>query len=82
MSRPPDSSIALKYRRDAAACERFAANARTVADRALLLRMQRSLLGRADHQDWLDGLPPVPPARPNVLALPRRPDRVECHHPR
>jgi hypothetical protein len=46
------------------------------------LRMQRSLLGRADHQDWLDGLPPVPPARPKVLALPRRPDRVECHHPR
>ena len=56
MSRPPDSSIALKYRRDAAACERFASNARTAADRALLLRMQRSLLGRADHQDWLDGL--------------------------
>jgi hypothetical protein len=69
---PPDSSIASKYRRDAAACGRFAANAKSASDRALLLRMQRSLLGRAAHQEWLDGMPPLPPARPNVLALPKR----------
>jgi hypothetical protein len=34
--------------------------------------MQRSLLTRAYHQDWLDGLLPVPPAGCNSLALPAR----------
>jgi hypothetical protein len=60
------------HRRHAATCGLFAANARSAADRELLLRMQRSLLDRARHDDWLDGLPPMPPARPAALAVPRR----------
>ena len=71
MSRPPDSSIASKFRRDAAACGLFAANAKSASDRALLLGMQRSLLGRAVHQEWLDGMPPVPPARSNHILVSR-----------
>ena len=69
---PHEPSSASKHRGDAAACGLFAANAKSTADRELLLRMQRSLLRRADHQGWLDGLPPVPPARPKALAVPRR----------
>ena len=54
----PETSKALKHRREAAACGAFAVNAKSATDRELLLRMQRSLLTRAYHQDWLDGLPP------------------------
>lgn len=63
-------SKASRYRRYAAACGLFAANAKSAADREVLLGMQRSLLRRADHQCWLDGLPPLPPARPTSLAVP------------
>lgn len=62
-----------RYRRYAAACGLFAVNAKSAADRELLLGMQRSLLRRAEHQCWLDELPPVPPARPSALAVPTRP---------
>jgi predicted nucleotidyltransferase len=68
----PETSKALKHRREAAACGVFAVNAKSATDRELLLRMQRSLLTRAYHEDWLDGLPPVPPAGCNSLALPAR----------
>ena len=70
MSTGPGTSKALRHRREAAACGVFAANAKSAADRELLLRMQRSLLTRAHHEDWLDGSPPVPPAGCNSLALP------------
>jgi hypothetical protein len=63
---------ALRHRREAAACGVFAANAKSATDRELLLRMQRSLLTRAYHEDWLDGLPPAPPAGCNSLSLPAR----------
>ena len=65
-------SSASKHFRQATACGLFAANAQSAADRELLLRMQRSLLEQAYHEDWLDGLPPVPSGRPNALAVPRR----------
>jgi hypothetical protein len=68
----PEPSKTSRYRRDAAACGLFAANAKSAADREMLLRMRRSLLRRADHHAWLDGLPPVPPARPRVMAVPAR----------
>jgi hypothetical protein len=67
-----ETSKALRHRREAVACGVFAANAKSATDRELLLRMQRSLLTRAYHEDWLDGLPPVPPAGCNSLALPAR----------
>jgi hypothetical protein len=70
MSKVPQTSRASKHRRKAAACGLLAANARTETDRALLLRMQCSLLRHACYEDWLDGLPPVPPARPNALLVP------------
>jgi len=73
MSGEIDLSTALKHRRVAAACGLFAVNAKSAHDRALLLRMQHSLLGWARHQEWRDGLPPVPPARSNALAVPGRP---------
>jgi hypothetical protein len=72
MSNGHEPSKTSRYRRYAAACGLFAANAKSAADRELLVGMQRSLLRRADHQCWLDGLPPLPPARPNALAVPRR----------
>ena len=52
MSTGPGTSKALRHRREAAACGVFAANAKSAADRELLLRMQRSLLTRAYHEDW------------------------------
>jgi hypothetical protein len=73
--KPPkalETSKALRHRREAAACGVFAVNAKSVADRELLLRMQRSLLIRAYHEDWIDGLPPIPPAGCNSLSLPAR----------
>ena len=66
------SSKASRHRRDAAACGLFAANTKSAADRELLLGMQQSLLWCADHEGWLDGLPPLPPARPKALAVPAR----------
>jgi hypothetical protein len=50
----PQLLNASRYRRAAAACGAFAANAASSADRTLL-RMQRSWLDRARHQEWLDG---------------------------
>jgi hypothetical protein len=72
MSVGPASSNASKHRRQAAACALFAANARSAHDCELLLRMQRAQLGQACFQEWLDGLPPLPPARPSALPLPKR----------
>jgi len=69
MFKEPNLSKALEHRRQAADCGLFAANAQSAEDRTLLLHMQRLLLDRAD---LLDGFPPVPPARPNALAVPRR----------
>jgi hypothetical protein len=71
MSEPSLSIEATRLRRSAAACGVFAANAISLLDRELLLRMQRSWLERAHHQDLIDGLPPRPPARANALAVPR-----------
>lgn len=72
MSNGQQLSNESRHRRAAASCGLFAASATSAADRELLLRMQRSLLKRADHEGWLDGLPPVPPARPRALAVPTR----------
>jgi hypothetical protein len=72
MSNRPDLSNALRHRRQAATCGRFAANAQSAAYRELLLRLQRSLLMHARYEDWVDGLPPLPPARATALAVPRR----------
>ena len=71
MSEPFPSVEATRLRRSAAACGVFAANAVSLLDRELLLRMQRSWLERAHHQDLVDGLPPRPPVRSNALAVPR-----------
>jgi hypothetical protein len=66
-------SKAMEYRRDAAACGLFAVNARSAADRELLLHMKRSLLEHASHEeDRDDGLPPIPPAQSTALAVPRQ----------
>jgi hypothetical protein len=64
-------SKALKYRQNAASCDLLAASTQLTHDRDLLLRMQESLLSRADHEDWLEGLPPAPPAQSLALAVPR-----------
>jgi hypothetical protein len=65
-------SKAMQYRRQAAACGLLAAGARAAADRELLLHLQRSLLEHACHEDWVDGLPPIPPGQSRALAVPRR----------
>jgi hypothetical protein len=72
MSKGSGPSKALQYRGHAAACRLFAANARSITDRELLLNMQRSLLEGACREDWIDGLPPIPPGQSAALALPRQ----------
>jgi hypothetical protein len=77
MSKPPFTdqtrfAKATRFRSNADACRTFAANAMSPSDRALLLRMQRSWLERASHQDTIDELPPRPPAGAGALAVPRR----------
>jgi hypothetical protein len=72
MSKGSGLSKAMQFRGHAAACCLFAANARSTADRELLLHMQRSLLERACREDGIDGLPPIPPGRAAALAVPRQ----------
>jgi hypothetical protein len=72
MSKGSGLSKAMQFRGHAAACCLFAANARSTADRELLLHMQRSLLERACREDGIDGLPPIPPGRSAALAVPRQ----------
>jgi hypothetical protein len=70
----PEQSRSVKatqFRSSAAACGAFAANALSASDRALLLRMQRSWLERATHQDLVDELPPSPPPCSAALPVPR-----------
>jgi hypothetical protein len=67
----PQTVKAARFRRNATACGILAANALSSPDRALLLRMQRSWLERACHEDWLNDSPPGPPAGSQALARPR-----------
>jgi hypothetical protein len=53
---------ATAYRRKAWTCGRLAASAYSAPDRDQLLRMRDSWIARADIEDLLDGLPPLPPA--------------------
>jgi hypothetical protein len=78
VSKAPELSKASKYRRNAAACGIFAANALSPADRELLLLIQRSWLGLAYNENWLDGLPPIPGANSNSLAVPRLPNSLHA----
>ena len=66
MSQAPELSKASRFCRPAAACGLFAANATSLLDRELLLRMQRSWLEQAYNEDWLGGLPPIVNRRSNV----------------
>ena len=68
----PRFTKATRFRSNAAVCGTFAANAVSLSDRALLLRLQSSWLDRASHQDTIDELPPRPPASAAALAVPRR----------
>ena len=70
----PEQSRSVKatqFRSSAAACGAFASNALSATDRALLLRMQRSWLERATHQDLVDELQPSPPPCSAALPVPR-----------
>ena len=61
---------AKAYRRKAAMCDSYAACAQSGGDRKQLLSMRDGLLARAANEDWLDDLPPTPPAK--ALPLPMR----------
>lgn len=63
------SAKALVFRRKAAMCRGYAACARSDADRSQLLRMRDEWLALAANQDWLDGLPPTPPADAIAVAI-------------
>jgi hypothetical protein len=54
---------AKAYRAKAHGCNSLAKFARSTEDRAQLLRMRDSWSARADHEDLIGGLPPLPPAR-------------------
>lgn len=56
-----------RYRRRAQTCALLAECARSSAESASLTRMRDHYLGLAANEDWLDGLPPLPPV--NVCAL-------------
>ena len=71
MSETSQFERATRFHNNAAACGAFAANAVSPSDRELLLRMQRSWLERAHHQDWVNGLPPATPGGATALAVPR-----------
>jgi hypothetical protein len=66
----PHSLKAEVYRRKAAMCDSYADCARSYDDREQLLRMRDNWLARAANEDWLDGLPPAPPAKALALPLP------------
>jgi hypothetical protein len=71
VSEPSQFERATRFHNNAATCGIFAANAVSTLDRELFLRMQRSWLERAHHQDWVNGLPPGPPGGATALAVPR-----------
>jgi len=56
------SSKAHGYRRKAQSCEGLVAHALSAEDRDRLLRVRDSYLTLAANEEWLDGLPPTPPA--------------------
>ena len=66
----PQSAKAPDFRQKAAMCTGYAACARSDADRSQLLRMRDEWLARAANEDWLDGLPPTPPAGAIAVAVP------------
>jgi len=71
VSKAPELFKASRYRRAAVTCGILAASAASPGDREALLRMQRSWLDRARHEDWLDDLPPNSPVRSNALTRSR-----------
>jgi hypothetical protein len=71
MREPSRFERARRFRNNAAACGMFAANAVSLLDRARLVRMQRTWLERARHEDFVNGLPPKPPAGAKALGVPR-----------
>ena len=56
------SCKAQSYRRKARSCDVLVAHALSADDRNRILRVRDSYLALAANQDWLDGLPPLPPA--------------------
>jgi hypothetical protein len=54
---------AKAYRAKAHSFNSMAKFARSTEDRAQLLRMRDAWSTRADHEDLVGGLPPLPPAR-------------------
>lgn len=70
MPKISQSAKAVVFRRKAAMCTGYAACARSHADRSRLLRMRDEWLALAATEDWLDGLPPTPPASAIAVAIP------------
>ena len=60
-------SKATALRRKAATCGTLAACAVSATDRDQFMGMRDSYLSRATMEDWVDGLPPLPPANSNAL---------------
>ena len=57
------------FRRRAQTCAVFAEYAKSQADTAHLARMRDAYLALAANEDWLDSLPPLPPANAGALAV-------------
>jgi len=56
------SSKAQGYRRKAKSCDGLIAYALSADDQSRLLRVRDSYLSLAANEEWLDDLPPTPPA--------------------
>ena len=69
MLQQSDPGKAEAYRRTARACSVLAKCALTRSDRRALLARRDALLSRAANEDWLDGLPPLPPAHSAALSV-------------
>ena len=66
------SSKAEGYRRKAKSCDDLVAYALSADDRNRLLRIRDSYLSLAANEEWLNGLPPMPPAYTAAM-MPSRP---------
>jgi hypothetical protein len=67
---PSSSNVSADLRLTAVLCGVLSAHAESAGDCETLSHLERSLIELARREDWVDGPPPLPPARSAALAVP------------